>query len=347
MVSANYTFGGLETNIAGQVREFYKAGIEFFFAVGNQPQFHNIPSEVRAVYNNIPFDSHKKRRDHHIAAEDISKIVIANKIDLIHAHPFTSIIPSYLASKETKVPFVVTLHGPASIPIDNSLEHNELMLTALQQANLVLAVSREVQDIASKVGIRTELAPNLVHPQQAIITALPEQIQNWLLISRLDDIKWIGIYNFIKQLRTSSAAPITIAGDGPCRQILMDKLWDEGLKNTTFIGKTSKAQELMRQYDIIGGMGRVALEALMIGKPVCLIGYKGPVGLIMSDTQAKSYSYSNFSGRGYPVLSAQRLTAELKSHAGKTAQGAYDYVRDHRNEQKGWPEILTMINDLK
>src|SRR5699024_5490947 len=54
-----------------------------------------------------------------LAIDKIVEIVVKEKIDIIHVHPFNSIFPAFIASQITKKPIVYTVHGFASLSFIN------------------------------------------------------------------------------------------------------------------------------------------------------------------------------------------------------------------------------------
>lgn len=58
--------------------------------------------------------------------------------------------------------------------------------------------------------------------------------------------------------------------------------WNDVADNTVFTGQVRDVKPYMREHDLIIGSGRVALEAMRLGKPVIAVGercYVGPIGV--------------------------------------------------------------------
>lgn len=346
IVSAGYTYGGLETNIAGQVRQFTNAGIHCHFAIGEESIPKNFPIELVSSHLDIPFRSAVSNTPKNEVSRRLVEIIKTNNIDMIHAHPFHSIIPSYLAAKTTGTPLAITLHGPASVTFGKDDEDKQQFQTALRDADIVFAVSEEVRDLANKYGIKTQLAPNFVPVGKTESTLIPPGRKKWLIVSRIDGVKWFGIAEFLKCIRSLNDDPIAVVGDGERLERLVEIVNEHRFENIEFLGRRFDVDKLMLKYDIVGGMGRVALESLSLGKPLFLIGYKGGLGFVVTKEDAIQNARVNFSGRGFSPLTVEQMKNHLKAHSGVVPTGAINYVRNTRGEIDGWKKILCLMNTV-
>lgn len=339
IVSENYTMGGLETNIAGQIRVLASEGVRFTIATGRNAARSALPSEIDNAYLDLPLairDAELERE----AADRIARIIEEDGVDLVHAHPFASIIPSFLAAEETGVPLVCTLHGPDSVSGVFGREYERRMHAALRGSSCVLAVSPEVRDLAAEFDIASELVPNSVRTTNALPGTLPQSPTRWLVASRLDAAKTTGIRRFLAALREFNDSPVHIAGDGTEAEALRAEI-DSGVFGAVLLlGRRDDLPELMSSYDIVGGMGRVALEALGAGRPALLIGYDGPVGLLLHEEDVSRAAETNFSGRGQSPLSGPEFASVMQQAAGCSVADAVHWVRQHCDEDLNWSRVL-------
>jgi glycosyltransferase involved in cell wall biosynthesis len=313
-----FIHGGLETHIKGGVKALREMGHEVFLAIGESYEEDFLPkSTVNHLYKDV-FSPKHTGHDILASAEKLREIIQTNRIDMVYAHPFNSILPSFLAAQKEGVFFSVTLHGPLSL--DNpyfSPFYNKTTQAIYRAADTVIAVSQEVADLASLQHILTVVIPNAIdlRLQQGGLAASHNAIgsqSRWLLVSRLDEQKTVGLKDLITKVVDQKLGLITIAGEGSARADL--KAWADSQgygKKVHFLGKRDDVQMLMSEYDVVGGMGRVVLEALAASRRVVLVGYEGIHGVVDNNNFLKQAAYANFSGRNLPVIAVSELKRQL------------------------------------
>ncbi|MCD0504145.1 glycosyltransferase [Bordetella petrii] len=319
IVTEKFDVGGLETYIRGQVRAMTRAGWRVMLACGGQPRPELLPDDIADACRGLPLGGAANAGHLLHATRTLRQFIQAHGITHVHAHPFTSLFPALLAAKLEGVPYIATLHGPSSLDAGYG-PFNDFLLggMVLGHADRVIAVSEEVGQLAAPYVGPDVLAvqPNAVDTEVFEAGPAPVEASRWLLVSRLDAFKIVGIRQFAKEARAAGLPGIDVAGDGPAQGHLQEQLAQDGLGEfVRFLGVRTDIAELMRASAGVAGMGRVLLEGLASGRPCCLVGYDGVKGMVDA-TLFDAAASANFSGRNLPNIGSGQLREQLAGLAG-------------------------------
>jgi len=238
-------------------------------------------------------------------------------IDLVHAHGARlPLVLGWLVSKATRTPLVVTMH--------EAWTRANRLNPLYRKADKVITVSEEIKVVLECYGVdKTRLAciPNMVEvdfSERASINH--EGGYKLVFLGRLDPSK-TGILMIILDAipRITQELPATqfwIVGSAGSKYHEVSKKVKEinealGRKAVYLLGYTKNVTGMIEKADLVIGVGRVALEALALGKPV-IVGsaVKGSAfagGLVTQDN-VDEIAESNFTGRDYSqVMNAQQV----------------------------------------
>ena len=121
------------------------------------------------------------------------------------------------------------------------------------------------------------------------------------LIRRFDKQKVLGVISFLKFIGNNfnifSNYEINFYGDGDSIEIIKHKV-DE-LKNYNIDVNlklfSNNINEIIASTDIVIGSERVAIESILVGRPILIIDDNGPISFV-SYANLKMYINDNFSG---------------------------------------------------
>jgi len=314
IVTELFSFGGLETHLAGQIRVLRGLGHEVHLAVGGALGCARPPDGLASLTAPIPF-THASTAGEFLAAVDrLAALIHEHRIDVVHAHPFRSLVVGCLAANRTQTPLITTLHGPASLePMRQDLLELLVKFLVLPAAGRVECVSPEVVALAAHHAGRDRcvLRRNAVDLAR-LSRRSPTPGGAWVLISRLDEVKSAGILDLCRKWDGAGMPPLEIHGDGPHREALERELTAMGaLDRVALRGRCDDVAALFEGgLGGVVGMGRVVLEAAASDLPCLLLGYDGPKGVLNPDLFRRA-SWWNFSGRGMPTLDAASLRAQV------------------------------------
>lgn len=350
VVTEAFEIGGLETHIRGEIISLTRAGCQVHLATGKCFSDLLVPSETASLTTDLPLGPEATFVELIHAVEVFRGIIRQHAIECVHAHPFTSLLPSLIAAELEKVPFVLTLHGPASLgsfygPIYDFI----LTSILLPQASLVVTVSQEVSELASPYLAQGKI---FTLPNGVDIDAFSTKVTaddtdpRWLLVSRLDPFKIEGIIDFISKAKAAGLAGVLLAGDGPAKKTLISQLeHDDTLDFVEFCGARQDIPQLIQSVTGLAGMGRVVLEGLASRKPVFLVGYDGVKGLV--DMQLASLAaYANFSGRNLSTIDNRSFCQQVVKAKTNEVKTLYRMVCSGFVENTQWIKFLRKILEL-
>ncbi|WP_407849666.1 glycosyltransferase [Bordetella petrii] len=317
IVTEQFDVGGLETYIRGQVHILSRLGWDVYLACAGEPRPELLPTELAGQCRGLPLSASASAADLLRSTRTLREFMREHAITHVHAHPFISLFPAFLAAKLEGVPYVATLHGPSSLsagygPLNDFL----LGSVILTHADRVIAVSEEVRSLAAAYvdDDRLVMQPNAVDSQAFRPQPASSEPARWLVVSRLDPFKIVGIRQFASLAREAGLPGIDVVGEGPAQAVLQQQLAQDGAADfVRFLGVRADVVELMRASGGVAGMGRVLLEGLAAGQRCCLVGYDGVKGMV-DDQLFEAAAVANFSGRSLPSISAEELRAQLARH---------------------------------
>lgn len=331
LVTEAFELGGVETYIRCEIEQLVRQGWRVHFACGRRFSSAMLPSGLASATTGLPLGPEASISDFLDAVDQLVDLVRREGVSVIHAHPFTSLVPAMAASSVLGIPCVATLHGPSSVSGSYGAAYDFMMASlVLPSASHVSAVSGEVAALAEPyvVSGRLSVLPNAV--PAVIASTSQERGDRWLAVSRLDPAKAEGVIHFARSAAEIGLPGVDICGDGVAITRVKEALAD--LIESGFVrllGPSADASSLMQAYAGVAGMGRVALEGVAAGLPVVLVGYDGVKGLLGPELYADAV-HSNLSGRGLGTVSSAELGAQLQRRdAQDTAAFSRQLLVDH------------------
>lgn len=306
--------GGLETHILDSCRYLLAHGhdVHVITGTGESTELERVIGRpVRQV--DIGFDLSMARALQSIEA--VAEYCTNHSVQVLHAHPFSSLLLGALTAAKLDIPFVATLHGPGSLGGPYHVSYRLLLLTVvLPDAYKVFCVSSEVlaAAYASQPQADYQLLPNGVDLER-FRSVRRDRDGPWALVGRLDSDKAEGMTSFLSlYMQARPTGRVDVYGDGNARAELAG--WAEAAgfgSSIAFRGhKDDLPSELAEGYAGVAGMGRVVLEGGALGLPVMLVGYDGVKGLVRPG-QADALAASNFSGRGVRTRTFHDFASDL------------------------------------
>ncbi len=355
VITENYAFGGLETHLGSKIKFLSKNGYNIFLVVGTTFYDENLPHKFcERIYTGFDFSANLSSKQTEKLINQLLKIIKEHEIDIIDAHPFFSVLPAFFSAYLANIPFVYTMHGPASIMDGYGIFTEWLMkFVVLEHASLINNVSPEtsylvknfVKNSNSKV-FRNAVDLDEFYPTNHNNTAF----EKCCVVSRLDNAKVSGIKEFLKIAADTNIIKVDIYGNGP--EYFSLKSWieetiDKAKLTVELKGYTLDVKNVLKDYSIVAGMGRVVLEAAAMDIPVILVGYDGVKGLLNQEL-IENASFANISGRGITNIDSTFLLNQLNNLAvDATSYRLSGWVDQHANLARVWSEYSTHLQTLE
>ena len=286
----------------------------FYFAFGEYNS--NLDLKQSKIYDGFKFNESASVQDFCMDVQKLVEIITDNNIDVIHVHPFYSVFPAVFAAKITNTPIVYSFHGYGSLNFPYQINDVILLQCMLEsEIDKVFSVS-ELGVTAINTATctnKTVFLPNSIDLEKY---KKHNVINNkiWALVSRIDTDKIEEINKIISIIDTIDIEKICIYGDGNKKEELEQFIVNKGLKDEVILmGHSDNLwEELNGKYNGIIGIGRVAMEAISMGYPTMLIGYKKIAGIIDLKLYNLIKKY-NFVNRMIPNIAVEELNKQLEN----------------------------------
>ncbi len=311
IISDNFTIGGVETQILGQIRTFKNRNIDnevFLLCKNFNENMRHYFKEVFIFKENI-FDDTVLETNKVI--DEIIKICELNNIGIIHVHPFFSLLPAIISANILKTPIIFTIHGVASITFLNDYYNGYNIYKQMINYGLdkIVCVSESCVDYITPMckNIIPDLIQNTVD-EKVFVEEKFKNSKKWAIITRLDKTKTIPIYNFLSIIKKTKIKHIDIYGEGDEFENLKEFIKNSYLEDyVTLKGYKNKINEIfMEGYDGVIAMGRSLLESLTANLPSVLLSYNGIIDVVTKKNYRRLL-YNNFNGRGEKVLTEKEV----------------------------------------
>jgi L-malate glycosyltransferase len=217
------------------------------------------------------------------AAWRLRRIIVEQRIDVVHAHTAHAVAVAALATLGTRVPLVVSRR------VDFRLRTNVGTRWKYSRAAVIVAVSKAVARVLEGGGIspdRVRVVPDgvdvhrtLMPATRALLASLgvpqdaPLVVQVAQLVGHKDPVNFVRAMARVKALVPSAHG--LLVGDGPLRADVEREVRALELTNTVHVvGYRTDADSLLAAADVVclssreEGMGSVLLDALAFGRPV-------------------------------------------------------------------------------
>lgn len=341
-ITQNFTGGGVESQLINQAKYFSKQGINIHLATSSSGD--TIPPNIFASQlTNIKLDGSASAAELMQSIDNIISFVNDKNIEVINAHPFLSALIAMPVAELTNLPLTYTIHGPTSLyfPKPNSISSLLLHLGLLNNCNAIICISKEMRLLTQCFTNNSiMLSPNSVE-LGIKYTHKPENNNNFMWAGRIDMEKSQGLIQLLDFIIEREGLNLNIYGDGPYRNEL-EKKYDN--PRIVFSGWYNSLSDVIDNYNIVCGMGRVALEAAAVNRSVVLIGYNGIKGFLTKDLAQKA-EFWNLSGRGMQNISNQALNQQHQNYINNPEEYfLYDWIKENRSNDSVYNSY---INNLK
>ncbi len=225
----------------------------------------------------------------------IEKFIDENKIDVIHAHPFYSLFVGAVAANRKRIPLLCTIHGPYSVMGAPGPNPKDLWTDIISNSS-VIAVSGELgAEFYKNYRHWPDIQPNIVDLNDVFLEP-KKRVMLWC--GRMDADKIPGLFGLLDLIDVLPNWRLDIAGAGTEQESVANRIMSSSSLHdrVSLLGWIDDTSCLMREYEIIAGMGRVVVEASALAIPCLLVGYDSVKGFV-TPNMANAAAFTNFSGR--------------------------------------------------
>lgn len=314
--------GGAETHITELAKGLSKEGFKVIVASAGGVYEKELRSNGIKHYK-VPLDN---KKPHNVikAYNLLRRIIINEKIDLVHAH---ARIPGFICGllhKKMGFPFVTTAHGTwnTGYGLRYITNWGQKTVAVSEDIRKYLLDNYKISDRNIKVtinGIDTEkFSPDTDYSDIIREFKIPPEGKRVLYISRFDSDRSYIINELLEAVPKAAASisslNVIMVGSGNILDMVKEKAEDINRstgENTVIVtGSRTDINKFVASADLFIGFGRSSLEALSAGKPLILAGNQGYIG-ILNENNLDAAIKSNFSGRGMDRADADTIARDI------------------------------------
>lgn len=299
--------GGTETHVLNLVKKLMEMGIYVVVGTSGGPLTTLFEYNGIKIFKIPLFTDYIDNKKLYSYIKSVRDIIDKEKINLLHAHLFTSMAIASEINKRYNIPYVTTIHG--------LFYPNDVLFSTCFNTNAIITISKPVEKMIIKKlgnGVKNRLfgIANGVtlddDTKETDKTNIREELniaENDLVISYCSRLAWQKtnaaesfIYGFHKLASEHDNIHAIIIGDGDGREILQrESTMLNGCLGRTaihIVGPKPNVNDYYLASDIVIGTARVALEAMSCKKPVVAVGNSGYVGIVSEpnrDIQWQTY----------------------------------------------------------
>lgn len=301
--------GGAETHITELAKGLSKEGFKVIVASTGGVYEKELESSGIKHYK-VPLDN---KKPHNVikAYSLLKKIIIDEKIDLVHAH---ARIPGFICGllhKKMGFPFVTTAHGTwkTGYGLRYITNWGQKTVAVSEDIRKYLLQNYKISDKDIKVtinGIDTEkFSPDTDCSGIIKEFGINPDSKRIVYISRFDSDRSYIINQLLevipKVADSVGKLNVIMVGSGNIIDLVKERAQAINAmtgNNTVIVtGSRTDINRFVSLADLFIGFGRSSLEALSAGKPLILAGNEGYIG-ILDESNLDAAIKSNFSGRG-------------------------------------------------
>ncbi len=216
-------------------------------------------------------------------------LIRKHHIQLVHAHSRASGWSSYVACKLTGTPMITTVHGRQPVHASRKAFH----ALGYRAVAVCEDIARQIinnlgVDPATVQVLRNGIETDRFQPVPAPDNARPVIA----IIGRLSGPKGELCYRLLDEVLDLDACQVRVVSGTK-----VPELFARFQDKVDFVGYVDDVPALLAQCDLVIGAGRVAMEALLCGRPAFAIGEAKAIGLVTEQNLDEALA-SNFGDIG-------------------------------------------------
>ena len=257
-------------------------------------------------------------------AKVIENILEDYKIDQVHIHQFDCIPSVFPACINKNVPYVSFVHtgieGIYNWFEEQYFDYKGMFTLFFKNASKIISITEEAKKENKKryeiPDYKYLIINNSIKFSEDIINNnnVLDKVEKFLIISRLDEEKRSSLINAINIFEKYSTkhpeASLTIVGDGSIKEDIIKKC-ENIIGKVTFLGKRTDIYNIILANDIVIGLDRCILEAIVLKRLSIVSGYNDIKEMVVPEN-IEIFAKENFSGRKMPNRTIDFIIEELE-----------------------------------
>ncbi|KMK92897.1 polysaccharide deacetylase [Aeromonas enteropelogenes] len=264
-------------------------------------------------------------------------LIKKHHIQLVHAHSRASGWSSYVACKLTGTPMITTVHGRQPVHASRKAFHA-----------LGFRAVAVCEDIASQIIDNLGVDPAIVQVLRNGIETdkfqpvpAPDNAKPVIaIIGRLSGPKGELCYRLLDEVLDLDACQVKVVSGSQ-----LPERFVRFRDRVDFVGYVEDVPALMAQCDLVIGAGRVAMEALLCGRPAFAIGEAKAIGLVTGQNLDEALA-SNFGDIGPKDLAIDFAALKMQIAPALASGSVSDVIRQRIQAEYGLAGIVSGLESI-
>ncbi|AHV37329.1 polysaccharide deacetylase family protein [Aeromonas dhakensis] len=264
-------------------------------------------------------------------------LIKKHHIQLVHAHSRASGWSSYVACKLTGTPMITTVHGRQPVHASRKAFHA-----------LGFRAVAVCEDIASQIIDNLGVDPAIVQVLRNGIetdkfqpVSAPDNAKPVIaIIGRLSGPKGELCYRLLDEVLDLDACQVKVVSGSQ-----LPERFVRFRDRVDFVGYVEDVPALMAQCDLVIGAGRVAMEALLCGRPAFAIGEAKAIGLVTGQNLDEALA-SNFGDIGPRDLAIDFAALKTQIAPALASGSVSDVIRQRIQVEYGLAGVVSGLESI-
>ncbi|OZG41397.1 polysaccharide deacetylase [Aeromonas sp. A35_P] len=264
-------------------------------------------------------------------------LIKKHHIQLVHAHSRASGWSSYVACKLTGTPMITTVHGRQPVHASRKAFHA-----------LGFRAVAVCEDIASQIIDNLGVDPAIVQVLRNGIETdkfqpvpAPDNAKPVIaIVGRLSGPKGELCYRLLDEVLDLDACQVKVVSGSQ-----LPERFARFRGRIDFVGYVEDVPALMAQCDLVIGAGRVAMEALLCGRPAFAIGEAKAIGLVTEHNLDEALA-SNFGDIGPQDLAIDFAALKTQIAPALASDSVSDVIRQRIQAEYGLAGVVSSLEAI-
>ena len=264
-------------------------------------------------------------------------LIKKHHIQLVHAHSRASGWSSYVACKLTGTPMITTVHGRQPVHASRKAFHAlGFRAVAVCEDIAHQIIDNLGVDPAIVQVLRNGIETDKFQPVPAPTNARPVIA----IVGRLSGPKGELCYRLLDEVLDLDACQVKVVSGSqlPAR-------FQRFQERVDFVGYVEDVPALMAQCDLVIGAGRVAMEALLCGRPAFAIGEAKAIGLVTEHNLDEALA-SNFGDIGPQDLAIDFAALKAQIAPALASGTVSDTIRQRIQAEYGLAGVVSGLESI-
>lgn len=264
-------------------------------------------------------------------------LIRKHHIQLVHAHSRASGWSSYVACKLTGTPMITTVHGRQPVHASRKAFH----ALGYRAVAVCEDIARQIIDNLGVDPAMVQVLRNGIETDRFQPVPAPDNVRPVIaIIGRLSGPKGELCYRLLDEVLDLDACQVRVVSG-----TRVPERFARFQDKVDFVGYVDDVPALLAQCDLVIGAGRVAMEALLCGRPAFAIGEAKAIGLVTEQNLDEALA-SNFGDIGPQDLAIDFAALKGQIAPALAAEQVPDSLRQRIRQEYDLQQVVSGLESI-